>query len=173
MTLPRIALLISVLAVLAACASTPPLAPSVALTSATPAEMVAAIRAAAGDGEGELSVQPLRDNEVEDLREQAQRLEAQGHPADAADALDRAIAIVPADPALLQERAEVALLLRDRDAAASLAERAFTLGSQVGPLCRRHWATREQVRLLEGDAAGAAAARAGIDACRIGPPARY
>lgn len=169
----RIALLCPLLAVLAACASAPPAAPSTALTSATPAEMVAAIRASAGDGEGELSVQPLRDNEVEDLREQAQRLEAQGHAADAAAALDRAIAVVPGDPALLQERAELALLLGDRAAAATLAERAYALGSQVGPLCRRHWATLEQVRLLEGDAAGAGAARAAIEACRIGPPARY
>lgn len=169
----RIALACALLAALAACASAPTIAPSTSLTSATPAEMVAAIRASAGDGEGELSVQPLRDNEVEDLRDQAHRLEAQGDVADAAKALDHAITIVPGDPALLQERAELALLLGDRAAAASLAERAFALGSQVGPLCRRHWATLEQVRLLEGDAAGAAAAKAAIDACRIGPPARY
>ncbi|MBJ7576110.1 hypothetical protein [Luteimonas sp. MC1828] len=169
----RIALACVLFAALAACASAPTIAPSTSLTSATPAEMVAAIRASAGDGEGELSVQPLRDNEVEDLRDQAHRLEAQGHVADAAKALDHAITIVPGDPALLQERAELALLLGDRAAAASLAERAFALGSQVGPLCRRHWATLEQVRLLEGDAAGAAAAKAAIDACRIGPPARY
>ncbi|MBB6599933.1 hypothetical protein [Luteimonas sp. MC1825] len=169
----RIALPCALLVALAACASAPPAAPTTALTSATPVQMVATIRASAGDGEGELSVQPLRDNEVEDLRDQAHRLEAQGHVADAAKALDHAIEIVPGDPALLQERAEVALLLGDRAAAASLAERAFALGSQVGPLCRRHWTTLEQVRLLEGDAAGAAAARAAVDACRIGPPARY
>jgi len=53
---------------------------------------------------------------------------------------------VPDDPAVLQERAEVALLQGEYDRAATLAERAFTLGSQVGPLCRQHWETLRQVR---------------------------
>ena len=159
---------------LAACTSAPPApAPSPALTQATPEQMVASIRAAAGDGDGELAVQPLRDPEVEDLRQAAQRLEAQKHYADAARTLDQAIAIVSDDPALLQERAEVALLEGDHAAAASLAERAHALGSQVGPLCRRHWATIEQVRLKTGDAAGAAAAKARVDACTVAAPNRF
>ena len=158
---------------LAGCA-TPPAEPVAApLTSATPAQMVASIRATAGDGEGELAVAPLRDPRVEDLREDAQRLEAQGHYADAAAALDRAIKIVAGDPALLQERAEAALLLGDGDMAAALAERADGLGSQVGPLCRRHWATIEQVRLGRGDAAGAAAAKQRVEACTVAAPNRF
>ena len=148
----------------------PPPAP---LTTSTPEQMVAAIRAAAGDGEGELAVQPLRDPMVEDLREDAQRLEAQKDYAGAAEALDRAIAIVPDDPALLQERAEIALLDGEPAIAGALAERAHKLGAQVGPLCRRHWATLEQVRLLARDADGAAAAKAQVEACTLTPPPRY
>jgi hypothetical protein len=171
----RVALLAAVFAgALAACTSAPPApAPPPALTQATPEQMVASIRAAAGDGEGELAVQPLRDPEVEDLRQTAQRLEAQKHYADAARALDDAIAIVSDDPALLQERAEIALLEGDHGTAATLAERAHALGSQVGPLCRRHWATIEQVRLKTGDAAGAAEARTRVDACTVAAPNRF
>ena len=169
----RVAILAAALLALAACASAPPAPVVEPLTTAPPAEMVALVRAAAGDGEGELNVQPLRDPGVEDLRQRAERLEAQGHLDDAAAALDEAMALVPADPALLQERAELALLLSDFDGAAELAARAQATGSGVGPLCRRHWATLEQVRLAQGDAEGAAAARTSIEACRVAPPPRW
>lgn len=138
-----------------------------------PAAMVAAVRAAAASDEAELAIQPLRDPRIEDLRAEAERLEANGDVAGAARALDLALEEVGSDPALLQERAELALLQRDFALAASLAERAYALGSRVGPLCRRHWATLEQLRLSEGDAAGVEAARAGIEACRVTGPARY
>jgi Flp pilus assembly protein TadD len=159
---------------LAACATLEPAPPPPAsLTAATPQQQVAAIRAAGGDGEGELAIQPLRDPKVEDLREQASRLEAQGHPADAANALDQALEVVPDDPALLQERAEAALLLGDHGRAETLARHAFETGSKVGPLCRRHWATIEQARLLEGDAAGAATASAQVGQCTVAGVNRF
>ena len=138
-----------------------------------PAEMVAAVRAHAVGDDAELAVQPLRDPRVEDLRADAARLEAAGDFAAAAAALDEAMAVVPDDPALMQERAEVALLLGDPALAGSLAERAYALGARVGPLCRRHWATLEQLRLGEGDAAGAASASEQIRACRVTGPVRY
>jgi len=159
--------------VLAACATSQPAPPPGSLTTATPQQQVAAIRAAAGDGEGELAIQPLRDPKVEDLREKAARLETQRYYAEAASTLDQALEIVPDDPALLQERAEAALLLGDHARAEALARRAFDTGSQVGPLCRRHWATIEQSRLLEGDAAGAAAANKRIDQCTVAGVNRF
>ena len=164
---------VALLLALAACAAVPESPQVQALTTATPAQMVDHVRAAGGDGEGELDVQPLRDSQVEDLRQQAGRLEQQGHHRDAAAALDQAIALVPEDPALLQERAEVALLLGDHALAGELARRALQLGSGVGPLCRRHQATLEQVALVEGDAGAAAVARAAIEACRVAPPPRW
>lgn len=155
----------------AGCASSPP------ATSAHPAiapqAMVAAIRAAADGGDGELEVQPLRDPRIEDLRAEAARLEAAGDVAGAAHALDRALDVVDNDPALLQERAELALLQQDFALAGRLAERAWAMGAQVGPLCRRHWATLEQLRLNDGDAAGVASARTQVEGCRVTGPERY
>ncbi|WP_394005167.1 tetratricopeptide repeat protein [Luteimonas sp. WGS1318] len=160
---------------LAACASQTP-APSSATppaTSATPQEMVALIRGAAGDGDGELAVQPLRDPMVDDLRERANALEAQGDLDGAVAALDQALEIVDGDPALLQERAELAVLQADFERAGTLAERGYALGSQLGPLCRRHWITLEQVRLMAGDVDGATSARTQADGCRVAGPERY
>ena len=169
LALPALAALL-----LAACASVPPSAPAMQpLTTATPEEMVAAIDAAAGTGDGELAVQPLRDPMVEDLREQAAQARTQVRYDAAAAALEQALGLVADDPALLQERAEVALLQRDYPRAGQLAERAFALGAQVGPLCRRHWATLEQVRLVEGDAEGAASARAQVEGCKVAGPNRF
>src|SRR5690606_14667783 len=135
--------------------------------------MVAAIRAYAAADDAGLVVQPLRDPRVEDLRVDAARLEAAGDLAAAALALDEALEIVPGDPALLQERAEVAVLQGDFALAGSLAEQAWTLGARVGPLCQRHQATLEQLRLAAGDAPGAAAAREQIETCRVTGPVRY
>lgn len=158
---------------LAACASGPAAGPEPGPAEIAPEAMVAAIRAAGGDGDGELAVQPLRDTRVEDLRAQAERLEAVGDVGGAARALDAALAIIDTDPSLLQERAELAVLQRDFSLAAQLAERAFALGGQVGPLCRRHWATLEQLRLREDDAAGAESARTQVAGCRVAGPERY
>ena len=159
---------------LAACAGGPsPSAGSAPLTMATPEQMVAAIEAAAGSGEGELAVQPLRDPMVEDLRQQAGAARAQARYAAAADALERALAIVADDPALLQERAEIALLQRDFARAGTLAERAFELGAKVGPLCRRHWTTIQQVRLVAGDVGGAESAARQVEGCTVAAPERY
>ncbi|MCM2336897.1 MAG: hypothetical protein NDI66_08960 [Pseudomonas sp.] len=153
---------------LAACASAPPTAaPRSALPDgSTPAQMVAAIRGTAVASADELDVQPIRDPEVEDLRQQAAAKERAGDMKAAAAALDAALAIIPDDPAVLQERAEVAILQWDFDGAQARAERALALGGKVGPLCRRHWATIEQVgnaRLADALAA-ATAPRAKADA---------
>jgi Flp pilus assembly protein TadD len=138
-----------------------------------PETMVAQIRAAAGQDDTELAVQPLRDPMVEDLRGQALSLEQQRRYADAVAALEQALVLVPDDPALLQERAEAAVLVGDFATATRLAKRAWDLGAKVGPLCRRHWATVEQARLLAGDAAGAATAKAQVAQCTVAGVQRY
>jgi len=140
---------------------------------AEPARIVATVRAAAGSGEGELSVQPLRDPMVEDLRQQAVELEKQGDYAAAATALDQALAITPDDPAVLQERAEAALLLGDFAGAEQRARRAFEIGSQVGPLCRRHWAAIRAARYAASDGAGAAEANRQLDECKVAAVERF
>ena len=164
---------LGVLLALTACATSEP-APAPPPPVDTVA-LVGAIRAAAGpdDAKDELAIRPLRDPMVEDARLQAQRLERTGDYTAAAAALDQAIAVVPDDPALLQERAEVAVLAGQFDVAESFAQRAHGLGAQVGPLCRRHWATIRAAREQRGDAAGATDATRQLDACKVAAPPRY
>lgn len=141
--------------VVTACGTAPPLQRWV---GPAPEVLVAEIRQAGKSAPDELDVQPLRDPMVEDLRVQAVAAERAQRHTDAAAALDKALAISPDDPALLQERAEVAVLQQDLARAATLARQAFDIGAKVGPLCRRHWATIRQrialdLRLLDAQAA--------------------
>jgi tetratricopeptide (TPR) repeat protein len=143
----RSALLFSV-GMLGACVAAPPKSTA---PSFDPAALVATIRASGAASSTELDVQPLRDPQIEDLRQQATQLEQKHMYRGAADLLDRAMTINAQDPALLQERAELALLLRDPDEAQQLAKRAIDLGSTTGPLCRRHWETLLQAALLRAN----------------------
>ncbi len=175
---------------LTAC-TTPPERTSAPAFDAAP--IVQAIRAAGEAAASELDVQPLRDPQVEDLREQAAQLEARHMYRGAAELLDRAIQLNAADPALLQERAELAFLLRDAGEATQFAKQAIDLGSATGPLCRRHWETLLQAALLRandrvvrrGESEAEATARVGAaaaevraartrrDACTVAAPNRY
>lgn len=162
-------------ALLAGCATQPPQLASPAF-DATAA--VTAIRSAGTAGDAELVVKPLADPQVDDLRAQAARLHAQGDDAGAAAALDQALAITPGDPLLLQERAEAALLLHDIEAAAQLARHAISIGTEVGPLCRRHWETLAQVASVRamtdvGALAAVSEARERREACTVAAPPRY
>jgi hypothetical protein len=148
---------LTLVAVLAAGCGTAPPAPQ-RWVGPVPEMVVAEIRAVGKAAPDELDVQPLRDPMVEDLREQAVAAERARRPAEAAAALDKALALSPEDPALLQERAEVAVLQQDLAEAATLARRAFDIGAKVGPLCRRHWATIRQriafdLRILDAQVA--------------------
>lgn len=181
---------LSVVLLLAACTA-PPQKPAERVYDA--AALVAAVRAAGQANATELDVQPLRDPQIEDLRQQAAQLENRHMYRGAADLLDRAIAINAEDPALMQERAELALLLRDAGGAAGFARQAIDLGSTTGPLCRRHWETLLQAALLRANdriirqdeneaqarkrvdeaAAEVRNARTRRDACTVGAVERY
>lgn len=160
----RVALVL-VAALLAACASTPPVPPVPAWAGPEPAALVQRIREAGTLAANELDVQPVRDAMVEDLRQQAEARHRAGEHAAAVAALEHALSLSPDDPSLLQERAEAALWVRDAEGAARFAQRALDLGSRTGPLCRRHWTTLQVVHELASarhvalrDAAGAAGA---------------
>ncbi len=136
-----------IVGLLSACVGGPATAPRA--PAAPPADvpaMYAAVQTAGKADERELAVVPLRDPQVEDLRETAAAALARRDLGAAADALNQALLLVPDDPALLQERAEVALLASDLPRAENLAQRAIDLGSAAGPLCRRHWETLHQIR---------------------------
>ena len=161
---------IAALFALSACGTLPAdTSPPAASVPQTPPEqrLAAVAAAAAGADDRELAVQPLRDPQVQDLREDASAAIAARDYANAAGALNQALLIAADDPAILQERAEVALLQAEYERAETLSARAFDLGSKVGPLCRRHWATIEQARLARGLQQDAAAAHAQIEACTV------
>lgn len=183
-------------ALLGGCASPPapaPWPPAALPNGVTVEQMVASIREAGTTSASELDIQPLRDPQVEDLRQQAQAMQSSGDHKQAAVLLQRALEVNPDDPAVLQEAAEAHVLLWQFDEAEKMARRAHGLGSGVGPLCRRHWATIEQVaqaRLaLAADPAArhaeaaaqiarqarvdAAAAREAREACTVSAPERF
>lgn len=185
----RATLLAATLA-LGACAAPQPQSTAPAFDAAA---LVQTIRAAGAASSTELDVQPLRDPQIEDLRQQAVQLEAKHMYRGAADLLDRAMQLNAEDPALLQERAELALLLRDPAQAQQLAQQAIDLGSTTGPLCRRHWETLLQTALLRANdrvirrdeseaqavarvgeaAAQVRDARSRRDACTVSAPNRF
>jgi Tfp pilus assembly protein PilF len=171
--LPRIVSVSLACLLVSACSSSPTSAPSAVLDTTTPAQRMANVLAVAGADDTELSVQPLRDSQVDDLRELALSKREAGDLAAAAGLLDEALALVDSDPAILQERAELALLLADWSAAEALARKAVGLGSRTGPLCRRHWATIEQSQLARAQPENATSARAQIDGCTVPGIKRY
>ena len=164
--------LLALTAALSACVSSPPPAPA-PVDSTTPAQRLAAVEAAAGPDDKELSVQPLRDPQVDDLRQTAQAQRQAGDLAGAAASLDHALTLVSGDPSVLQERAEVALLQGQWGPAEQFAHQAVQLGSKTGPLCRRHWATIEQARLARAEKENAVSAHAQIEGCTVPGIKRY
>lgn len=153
---------------LSACVGTAPVAPPApAKPVVTSQQRLANVRAVAVADDRELAVQPLRDPQVEDLRASAAGALQKNDAGAAAEALNQALLITPEDPAVLQERAEVALLQGEYERAETLAKKAVDVGSQVGPLCRRHWATIEQSRLARGEDVNAASAHAQIESCTV------
>jgi len=157
---------------LAACVTPPPVVKAPVDTT-TPAQRLAAVDAAAGNDDKELAVQPLRDSEVEDLRQAALARRQANDLAGAAAALDQALAIIASDPSVLQDRAEIALLQGEWAAAETFARKSVELGSKTGPLCRRHWATIEQSRLARGEKENAASAHAQLEGCTVPGIMRY
>lgn len=195
---PRGAVLAVLTALAAACTVAPPQPTALAEANFNGEAAVAKVRASGGADARELDVQPIRDTQVEDLRQRAVALEKTRKYADAAAALDQALQINAHDPALLQERAEAALLLHRLDDAERYAQQAYDAGSKVGPLCRRHWATITEVRRGRLDGVNAAMklaqrqdhydalvpqrtqltqagkqAQGKIDACTVAAPSRY
>lgn len=163
----------ALLLALAACGSTGQSQLPVFVDPLSPAQRMAQVEQLAGVQDDELSVQPLADAQVDDLRQQAAQARAQGQLALATQQLDQALALVSDDPALLQERAELALLAGDPGQAEQFSRRALALGSHTGPLCRRHWATIWQAHLARNESLNADSAHARIAGCTVPPIQRF
>lgn len=166
----RIVLAATAMLALAACGTSPSdtRAQSARLT---PLAMLAQVRAAGQLG-NELDVQPLRDPQVQDLRDTATQAEQRGDYAGAARAIAQALRLTPDDPDLLQWQAELALVGKDWHSAESLAMRSYDKGPKLGGLCRRNWSTLRYAREARGDAVGAGVAQQQSGRCAVTPPVR-
>lgn len=167
----RIVLVLAMAAALSACGTTTTPAPRTAAHSLAPQQMLAQVRAA-GETGNEVNVQPLRDENVEDLRERARFAEAANDIAAANDALSKALVYSPNDPDLLQWQAELALLAKAWLQAEMLAQRSYQAGPKLGGLCRRNWTTIKFSREARGDHANLAIAEQRLASCTVAPPVR-
>ena len=141
---------------------------------ATPGyDLVAAIRAAGADDNSVIDVQPLRDPGIAALADAAHQDEQAGKYADAAAKLDQALKITPDSPDLLQDRAEIAVRMKDFANAERLAHQSWSLGPKLGPLCARNWQTIVEMRLQAHDKVGADTARKWVQQCRKAAIPRY
>lgn len=108
---------------------------------------------------------PLADNDVLSLRRRAETLAAEQKYADAERLLMEALSLMSEDPALWQQRAELALAQRDFAKAEEHARKAESLGIDFGELCVRIRLTQAAARTEAADTAGADSHREKARAC--------
>lgn len=138
----------------------------------TPEAMVAQVRSVGMQG-NDLTVAPLRDPQVEDLRAAATQAEARKDIVSAQASIDLALKISVMDPDLLQWQAELFLLKNNWAQAESFALSSYNKGPKLGALCRRNWKTLSFARKAKKDTAGALVADQQIAKCTVVPPPRY
>jgi tetratricopeptide (TPR) repeat protein len=155
-------------AVLAACSTPPVKAPPPDTAGA-----VAAIRALGAHYESSVQVHGVRDPAVDGFLDAAHAQEAKGQFHAAQADVDKALQIAPCSPDILQYAAELAIETGDWKRAGELAMRSYDLGPKVGDLCARNLETQARALTVQGDDAGAAQARAKIEACRVPPVTRF
>jgi len=165
---------VGIVCVLTACSggTSAGLAHAPAAVRAAPAASLLQQVRAAGQLGVELDVQPLRDPQVQDLRTAATAAEGRGDFDAARASIDKALLLAPADPDLLQWRAELSLVRREFSEAQQLAQRSFDIGPKSGGLCRRNWTTIQLAAESRGDQSRADRAREQAAGCRIAPPVR-
>jgi predicted Zn-dependent protease len=128
--------------------------------------MVAEIQAAGASDKSVINVHPLVDPGTTSLQEAARNDERNGQYDAAAAKLDMALKRSPNSPAVLQDRAELAIYMGNYEMAEQLAHQSWSLGSKQGPLCARNWQTIAEMRQRVDDTAGATAASKSVGDCR-------
>lgn len=156
---------------LVACGPTGP-AKTKGTATFTPEAMVSQVRAVGMQG-NDLTVAPLRDPQVEDLRNAAAQAETRKDIVSAQSSIDQALKISAMDPDLLQWQAELFLLKKEWVQAESFALSSYNKGPKLGALCRRNWKTLSFARQARKDASGAMVAEQQIAKCTVVPPPRY
>jgi predicted Zn-dependent protease len=170
----RLCAIPAALAVVLLAACTQPSAPSqVTRPTVSDDQMLASIHAAGEKEKSVIDVNPLRDPGVAALQDAADGDVRTGQYAAAAGKLDQALKISPDSPDLLQDRAELAIHLKDYANAEQLAHRSWELGPKLGPLCARNWQTIAELRQHAGDDTGAATATKSVQQCHVEGMQRY
>ncbi|MEV8522041.1 tetratricopeptide repeat protein [Dyella marensis] len=174
MSYRRLLLASTVLATLALAACNQPSAPSQATRpTRSDGDILASIQAAGDKEKSVIDVHPLRDPGVASLQDAAQADVRTGQFDAAAAKLDSAIKLSPNSPDLLQDRAELAIRLKDYSAAEQLARKSWEIGPRLGPLCARNWQTIQELRDRAGDQAAAATAGKWVKQCHVEGVPRY
>ncbi len=164
----------TVLAVLALAACNQPSAPSQATRpTRSDGDILASIQAAGDKEKSVIDVHPLRDPGVASLQDAAQADVRAGQVDAAAAKLDQALKLSPNSPDLMQDRAEVAIRLKDYPAAEQLARKSWEIGPRLGPLCARNWQTIAELRQRAGDDAAATTAAKWVKQCHVEGIPRY
>ncbi|HET9033060.1 MAG TPA: tetratricopeptide repeat protein [Dokdonella sp.] len=139
-------------ALLMACSNpTPKQAPSVVRPDTDRIAAVKAIRAAGAGDDSALQVNPLRDPAVEGFLAKAEQAEQLQRLDDAHVAIQKAQALAPDAPDILQKEAEIEFLRGNIIEAEKLAYESFKKGPQVGTLCVQNWQTIIEARKSFGD----------------------
>ena len=145
----------------------PPKAPKIAKR-----DWVGEIRSQAKTLGSAVTVDPLPDPALADLKARAQDEEAKQQYAAAHETLARAIAIRPEDPGLYQWQAELALAQEQYAEAETLAAKSYEMGPKIGEICARNWLTIRAARIEQKQPENAESANAQVAGCQVAPPVR-
>ena len=137
----------------------------------SPEQMLDKIRAQSEVG-NEVVFNALADEVILDLQANAGDAEAVGNYAQAKTLLDQALQVNPADPQVLQSRAELAIRDQAWVQAEQYAQRSFDSGAKLGSLCRRNWLTMHYARMAQGRSLPPPQLAKNLNECTLVPPAR-
>lgn len=137
----------------------------------SPEQMLDKIRAQSEVG-NEVVFNALADEVILDLQANAGAAEAVGNYSQAKTLLDQALQVNPADPQVLQSRAELAIRDQAWVQAEQYAQRSFDSGAKLGSLCRRNWLTMHYARMAQGRSLPPPQLAKNLNECTLVPPAR-
>lgn len=137
-----------------------------------PTAAVATIRAAGDKLDSAVQVQPLRDAAIDGALARARSAEAATRYDEAVAQADKALALDPTAPDILQYRAELEVLRGRWAEAEKFALDSFEHGPRVGSLCARNWQTVIEARTSMNDARTAEQAGNRLKQCRVAPRVR-
>jgi tetratricopeptide (TPR) repeat protein len=142
------------------------------LPAAQPTAAVATIRTAGDKLDSAVQVQPLRDAAIDGALARARSAETAARYDEAVAEAEKALALDPTAPDILQYRAELEVLRGHWAEAEKFALDSFEHGPRVGSLCARNWQTVAEARTAMNDARTAEQAGKRLKECRVAPRVR-